>query len=64
MKTQMYFGDGVYGTFDGFQIELTANGVDSEATDSICLEPGMLDMLKDWRDGKYPDYNTGKPYEA
>jgi hypothetical protein len=26
MKTQAYFGDGIYAEFDGYQITLTANG--------------------------------------
>jgi len=36
-----YMGDGVYATFDGFQIKLTAeNGI--EAHDTIYLEPFVL----------------------
>lgn len=39
-----YLGDGVYASFDGYQIWLTAeNGIC--ATDSIALEPDVLNSL-------------------
>lgn len=62
MNTRMYFGDGVYGEFDGHHIILMANGVGSEATDRVYLEPGIFPALKEWVHGGYPDYNTGKKF--
>jgi hypothetical protein len=39
-----YLGDGVYASFDGYQIELTAeNGI--RATDTIYLEPDVYTRL-------------------
>ena len=64
MNTQMYFGDGVYGEFDGHHIILSANGTGREATDRAYLEPGIFPLIKEWVHGGYPDYNTGTPYEA
>lgn len=58
----MYFGDGVYATFDGIDIELNANGVGPDATDTIHLEPGMLDLMIKWRDGGYTDYHSGRKF--
>jgi len=62
MDTEMYFGDGVYGKFDGHQIVLSANDRANVASIIIYLEPGMLDLMRDWRDAGYVDYNSGKPY--
>jgi len=60
MKTQTYFGDGVYAGFDGYHIVLTANGVGAGATDTIYLEPGMAERIAAWSRRGYPDYNTGE----
>jgi hypothetical protein len=44
-----YLGDGVYADFDGFAIILTAeNGI--AASDTIYLEPGVLDALVRYRE--------------
>lgn len=63
MKTQMYLGDGVYGTFDGQSITLQANGIDLQATDTIVLEPDVIQALKVWIKGDYPDYNSGRTFK-
>lgn len=57
--TRAYFGDGVYGEYDGYHIVLTANGVGTEATDRIFLEPGMADRIAEWTHRSHIDYNTG-----
>lgn len=62
MKTQAYFGDGVYAEFDGYHIVLTANGVGHEATDRVYLEPGMAESIAKWvRDG-HRDHNSGRTF--
>jgi hypothetical protein len=44
MQIKDYIGDGVYATFDGFNIVLTTeNGI--ETTNTICLEPEVLRAL-------------------
>lgn len=41
---KVYLGDGAYARFDGYAIILTAeNGI--FATDTICLEPQVLEAL-------------------
>lgn len=62
MKTQMYFGDGVYAEFDGDDIILTANGTGPNATDTIFLSQQMLALIVDWNRSGYRDYNTGRPF--
>lgn len=52
----------MYATFDGIDIELNANGVGPDATDTIHLEPGMLDLMIKWRDGGYTDYHSGRKF--
>ena len=54
-----YFGDGVYASFNGYEIELTANGIGPEATDRIVLSPSMVGAIRDWAANGYRDYNTG-----
>lgn len=63
MKTQAYFGDGVYGEFDGYHITLTANGIGHEATDRIYLEPGIAERIAEWAKGGHRDHNTGRTFE-
>lgn len=62
MKTQMYFGDGVYAEFDGYHIVLTANGIGAEATDRVYLEPGMAEQIAKWAKEGCRDYNTGRTF--
>ena len=62
MKHRFYFGDGVYGTYDGYALTLTANGVDHEATDIISLEPGIAQRIADWEKEGFCDYNSGATY--
>jgi hypothetical protein len=48
MNEKVYLGDGCYATFDGYHIVLTAeNGI--QATDTICLEPDVLQKLDAYR---------------
>jgi hypothetical protein len=58
----MYFGDGIYGEFDGYHVTLTANGIGAEATDRIYLEPGIAERIVEWIKARHPDYNTGRPF--
>lgn len=62
MKTQAYFGDGVYAEFDGIHIVLTANGVGAEATDRIYLEQGMAERIAEWAAKGYRDHNSGRTF--
>lgn len=62
MKTQQYFGDGVYAAFDGYHIVLTANGIGHEATDTIYLEPGVAERIVEWARSGHRDYNTGRTF--
>ena len=49
MVTEMYLGDAVYASFDGFYIMLrTSNGIST--TNEIALEPGVLDNLNTFRE--------------
>ncbi len=48
METEMYLGDAVYASFDGYHIWLkTSNGI--ETTNQIALEPGVLNTLDMFR---------------
>ena len=41
LNKKTYLGDGVYGSFDGFNVWLTTeNGI--QTTNEICLEPEIL----------------------
>lgn len=62
METQTYLGDGVYATYDGYQIKLEANGTGMKATDTIYLEPSAMIALNGWRKNNHVDYNTGKAW--
>jgi hypothetical protein len=44
---EVYLGDGLYASFDGYQILLHANGHDFEhgATDRVALEPGVVNTF-------------------
>ena len=42
MLFRSYLGDGVYASFDGFQIWLAANHHDNKV---VALEPGVLENL-------------------
>ena len=64
MKTQAYFGDGVYGEFDGWHITLTANGIGTEATDRIYLEPGLVEKIAKWAKEGHRDYNSGQTFQG
>jgi hypothetical protein len=59
MVTEMYLGDAVYASFDGFHIWLrTSNG--EQVTNEIALEPGVLntfDMFR--RQLQTPDADDG-----
>ena len=46
-KDQEYLGDGVYASFDGFQIWLAAN---HHSNVVIALEPSVFDALVAYRD--------------
>ncbi len=46
----LYLGDGVYATFDGYRIKLTANVL---TTDTIYLEPQVMSALKRFADRCY-----------
>jgi len=49
MTTEMYLGDAVYASFDGYHIWLkTSNGITT--TNQIALEPGVLDALDRFRE--------------
>lgn len=62
MNTQAYLGDGVYASFDGYQIELTANGVGPDATDRIFLDSRVFTQLQQWVEKGYADHNSGKKF--
>lgn len=48
MVTEMYLGDAVYASFDGYHIWLkTSNGI--SITNEIALEPGVLNLLDMFR---------------
>ena len=63
-KHYTYLGDGLYAAFDGYMLELCANGHDraNGATEIVYLEPGILDQLDTWIRRGYPDYNTGEKF--
>jgi hypothetical protein len=47
MENPTYLGDGLYASFDGFQIELYAwNGI--EKTNQVFLEPVVLKVFEQW----------------
>ncbi len=49
MQTEMYLGDAVYASFDGYQIKLrTSNG--EHTTNEIVLEPGTLEIFDLFRE--------------
>ncbi|MCP4902636.1 MAG: hypothetical protein GY906_37200 [bacterium] len=47
-KVETYLGDGVYATFDGYNIWLDLRGQDDFTR--IALEPAVLDALNQFRD--------------
>ena len=59
MVTEMYLGDAVYASFDGYHIWLkTSNGI--ETTNEIALEPGVLVTLDLFREQlKEPEPDDG-----
>lgn len=65
MQTKMYLGDGLYATFDGYHIMLMANGdgVHTPATDTVALEPSVLNTFNRWIKEGHRDYNTGKTFK-
>ncbi len=49
MVTEMYLGDAVYASFDGYHIRLrTSDGINT--TNEIALEPGVLTTLDMFRE--------------
>ena len=44
-KFQDYLGDGVYVDFDGHHIVMTANGIGPAATDTIHLDPDVVESF-------------------
>lgn len=46
-KTETYLGDGVYATFDGFQIWVRVETLDRGSME-IALEPSVLKALNDF----------------
>ena len=44
MPDKLYIGDGLYASFDGFQIELRANS-ETDPTDKVYLEPSVMRSL-------------------
>lgn len=52
MQREAYIGDGVYATFDGWQVWIyTSNGVDKSK--AIALEPAVLEALNKFADQFY-----------
>lgn len=49
MLTEMYLGDAVYAKFDGFHITLTTRDGTDIPTNTIHLEPGVLNTLDMFR---------------
>ena len=47
-ENSQYLGDGVYASFDGYQIWLDLRGQDN--TTRIALEPAVMDALVRYRD--------------
>lgn len=59
--TRTYFGDGVYGAFDGHSVVLTTGSHEKHgAQDEIYLEADVLRAINDWVANGYADHNTGK----
>lgn len=58
-----YLGDSVYATFDGYHVVLTTeNGLHSDPSNTIALEPQVLDALNQYTEhvkGFYERANTG-----
>ena len=50
-KTKEYLGDGVYASFDGYQIELKAEG--DGVTNVIYLEPLVMSALMSFAEKAY-----------
>ena len=50
-----YLGDGVYASFDGYQIWLAANHHNNKV---IAIEPGVLGRLLDYAKGINIEYNV------
>ncbi len=42
-EKKIYLGDGVYATFDGWNIWLRVNSID--ASEAVCLEPEVIAAL-------------------
>ncbi len=53
-----YLGDGVYASFDGYQVWLDLRGQDS--TTRIALEPIVLAALKQFVDEINPNFMKGR----
>lgn len=50
MKDKRYLGDSVYASHDGYHIILTTeNGLPDDPSNTICLEPEVLDALQNYR---------------
>lgn len=50
MREKTYLGDGVYASFDGWQIWLSLDGQDDSM---IALEPNVLERLNQFADRMY-----------
>lgn len=63
MKTETYLGDGLYASYDGYQICLKANS-HSNPTDTVYLDPSVREALNNWIEKGYKDYNTGLSFQS
>lgn len=51
-RNKTYLGDGAYATFNGFDVQVTAeNGI--TVTDRVVLEPQVLEAFVRWLPGIY-----------
>ena len=50
-QKQTYLGDGVYASFDGYQIWLAVNHEDNIA---VAIEPHVMDMLVQYANAVWP----------
>lgn len=57
MPEPAHLGDGVYVSFDGYQLWLAANHHENKV---VALEPGVMRRLVDW--ARQVDAATGRPY--
>lgn len=61
METKAYLGDGLYGSFDGYQVKLYVEGGSAEPN-AVFLNARTLQTFLDWVKNGYPDHNTGRKF--